>query len=257
MGWLDEAEAPARKGQDFPPIDPDTVLTARPALLEKGAKLFKQNCSACHGDAGHGDGPAAFSLNPRPRNFALPEKWKRGYRVTDIFTTITMGIANSGMAPFDFIRPVDRMALVHYVRSLGAFDHGPENAQALEALANQFRSKGYREPNRIPVRLAVQKLIREQTPLAPLSLPSTEDASHAAQLLRAVVADPGRVTRTVAAAASKHGDVVSVARAWAAGAPSNGFSPAVATLDAQDWQTLVAALLELAPTPKAEEAKQP
>jgi mono/diheme cytochrome c family protein len=36
-----------------------------------GAEVFKNNCTACHGEQGHGDGPAAAAINPRPRN--LPE----------------------------------------------------------------------------------------------------------------------------------------------------------------------------------------
>jgi len=36
-----------------------------------GAKLFKNNCTACHGEQGHGDGPAATALTPKPKN--LPE----------------------------------------------------------------------------------------------------------------------------------------------------------------------------------------
>jgi mono/diheme cytochrome c family protein len=36
-----------------------------------GAELFKNNCVACHGKQGHGDGPAGAALNPPPKN--LPE----------------------------------------------------------------------------------------------------------------------------------------------------------------------------------------
>lgn len=36
-----------------------------------GAEVFKNNCIACHGERGHGDGPAGAALNPRPKN--LPE----------------------------------------------------------------------------------------------------------------------------------------------------------------------------------------
>jgi len=110
-------------------------MTANPKLLTRGEALFKQNCTSCHGEAGHGDGPAAASLNPRPRDFSQAGNWKRGYRIPDIFTTITTGLKGTGMAPFDFIHPADRMALVHYVRSLGSFDHGPEDAKASEELA--------------------------------------------------------------------------------------------------------------------------
>ena len=37
----------------------------------EGADVFKNNCEACHGPQGHGDGPAGVSLSPRPRNLAV------------------------------------------------------------------------------------------------------------------------------------------------------------------------------------------
>lgn len=35
---------------------------------EKGGALYGQNCAACHGPAGKGDGAAAAALNPKPRD---------------------------------------------------------------------------------------------------------------------------------------------------------------------------------------------
>jgi mono/diheme cytochrome c family protein len=36
-----------------------------------GAEVFTNNCQACHGERGHGDGPAGAALNPKPKN--LPD----------------------------------------------------------------------------------------------------------------------------------------------------------------------------------------
>ena len=36
-----------------------------------GAKVFAQRCSVCHGPDGRGNGPAAPSMLPRPRDFSL------------------------------------------------------------------------------------------------------------------------------------------------------------------------------------------
>jgi mono/diheme cytochrome c family protein len=36
----------------------------------EGAVVFKNNCEACHGPAGHGDGPAGAALDPKPKNLA-------------------------------------------------------------------------------------------------------------------------------------------------------------------------------------------
>ncbi len=38
------------------------------ANLAAGKAVFQQTCSACHGPAGQGDGPAAKGLNPPPAN---------------------------------------------------------------------------------------------------------------------------------------------------------------------------------------------
>jgi mono/diheme cytochrome c family protein len=36
-----------------------------------GAEIFKNNCVACHGDQGHGDGPASGALDPLPKNLPM------------------------------------------------------------------------------------------------------------------------------------------------------------------------------------------
>jgi mono/diheme cytochrome c family protein len=236
-GWLDQAEAPPSHGKDLPPIDPKTLMTATPQLVGRGQTLFKQHCVSCHGDAGHGDGPASATLNPKPRNLTAPDNWKNGYRVTNIFTTLATGIKGSGMASFNYLPPADRMALVHYVRSLGGFDHGPEDPKALAALTSSLASQGVHIPNRIPVSMAIRKMVAEQAP-AP-TLPATAASN---ELVRRTVVDPSTAARTVAAT-DAHADVASLARAWTAGAPQNGFSTALVGLSADEWHTLVSVLL--------------
>jgi mono/diheme cytochrome c family protein len=36
-----------------------------------GAEIFKNNCEACHGPQGHGDGPAGAALSPKPKNLPV------------------------------------------------------------------------------------------------------------------------------------------------------------------------------------------
>jgi len=38
----------------------------------RGALLYAKNCVACHGADGHGDGPRAYFIFPKPRNFHDP-----------------------------------------------------------------------------------------------------------------------------------------------------------------------------------------
>jgi mono/diheme cytochrome c family protein len=237
-GWLDPAEAPARRGRVLPPLDPAQVMTARPELLDRGHERFRQDCVSCHGEQGRGDGPAAATLTPKPRNFTSPSGWTNGYRTTDIYRTITSGVKGTGMAAFDYLTPADRMALVHYVRSLGKFDHGAEDKLALDQLSAQFKSSGGRIPNRIPVSQAMVKLAEEAPPLATLRAPA--DPTTAA-LLRRFVSDPERAARTVAGLGTEPG-LAELGRALAVGAPGNGFRPEVATLSLDDWQLLRVAL---------------
>jgi len=191
-GWLDPADAPPSRGKELPPVDPDTVLKPNPKLLARGKALYEQHCSSCHGTAGRGDGPAATTLNPKPRDFTTPNGWKLGYHLTEVFRTVSNGIKGTGMTAFDFLTPSDRMAVVHHVRALGSFDHGTEKATAIEALAEQFRSQAVRIPNRIPVGLAVRRMVGEQRPVPPIPAPAADDTSTRAQVLRRVIAEPGR-----------------------------------------------------------------
>jgi mono/diheme cytochrome c family protein len=48
-------------------------IPADDASVAAGKSIYAKNCLACHGRAGHGDGPAAFSLKPRPRDLSEPK----------------------------------------------------------------------------------------------------------------------------------------------------------------------------------------
>ena len=45
-----------------------------PDAASAGAKVFSANCVPCHGPQGHGDGPAAQALDPKPKNLAELQK---------------------------------------------------------------------------------------------------------------------------------------------------------------------------------------
>ena len=44
-----------------------TATNESPEVL--GAKVFATRCELCHGPDGHGNGPGAAALNPKPRNY--------------------------------------------------------------------------------------------------------------------------------------------------------------------------------------------
>jgi caa(3)-type oxidase subunit IV len=103
-----------------PPIDVKLLAKGSSEQIAKGKQIFGQQCIACHGADGHGDGPAAAALVPHPRNFHQDAGWKNGRALAQVFKTLTNGIPGSAMASFSTLSAEDRLALAHYVRSLGA-----------------------------------------------------------------------------------------------------------------------------------------
>ncbi len=246
-GWLDPTEYPPEKGYVIPPVDPATVMRATPALVQRGKALFEQNCAPCHGNDGRGDGPAAATLVPRPRDFMSPQGWVNGYRMEGIYKTLEEGIPGSAMSSWEYLSPKDRMALVHYVQSLGGFSHGPEDPTALAALAKQFGSTEVRVPNRIPVSTAMRRLEDEARRVAPLAVPVASSADHGAALASGIVAAAARAALTLARAPGWRESPAALAKAIVPGAPANGFAVSAATLTPDDWAALHGELLKIAP----------
>lgn len=74
----------------FPRVGPD---------LANGERLFRENCVSCHGALGKGDGPAADTLNPKPRDFADPEHLQ-AYAPHQFFQAISFGVEGTAMPAF-------------------------------------------------------------------------------------------------------------------------------------------------------------
>jgi mono/diheme cytochrome c family protein len=239
-GWLDPTDYPPQKGYTIPPVDPKTVMTATPEMLTRGQAVFNQTCAPCHGAEGHGDGAAAGGLKPPPRDFSKKDGWKNGYKIEGIYKTLDEGVKGSGMVSYNYMTRKDRMALVHYVQSLGSFDHGPEDPKALDDLAKSFASSAEVVPDRIPVAAAMKRIEAESSG-AP-ALPGFESAPG---FVKASVLDPGAAARTLAGIPQWSRDDSALAKAVSAGVPANGFSTQVATYTAQEWKTLQADLIKM------------
>lgn len=68
---------------------------------EQAAAMFQNVCSTCHGAGGMGDGPAAESLNPKPRNYS-DAAWQASVTDDDIKKIIVEGgqaVGKSAMMP--------------------------------------------------------------------------------------------------------------------------------------------------------------
>jgi mono/diheme cytochrome c family protein len=234
-GWLDPTDYPAERGRTVPPIDPATVMAPTPAMLARGQALYAQNCVSCHGPTGDGDGPAGKGLNPPPRCFAKPEGWVNGSHIDGIFKTLDQGVKGSSMVAYTMLTKRDRMALVHYVRSLGKFEHGPDDSKAMAALTDLFAHAGEVIPNRIPVAKAMAKLETESR--TPAAIPVDRDPA-----LGAAILDPARAAQTLSALPGWSASDEALARGIASGAPGNGFAPGVALYSGAQWQALRGAL---------------
>jgi mono/diheme cytochrome c family protein len=82
--------APGEASGPLNPLAPDAPT------LAVGRQLYQANCVVCHGASGHGDGPAALALSPRPSDFTqhmLPGKHTDG----QVFMWIKDGYPNTAM----------------------------------------------------------------------------------------------------------------------------------------------------------------
>ncbi len=245
-GWLDPTEFPPERGREIPPVDPAALMNPSPDLVARGKGLFEKNCVQCHGDSGHGDGPASATMSPRPRNFTSADGWTNGYNLPAIFKTLSGGVPGTSMAPFDYLSKRDRMELAHYVQSLGAFPHGEGSAQATEALTKELAAPGERTPNKIPVSMAMARLEGEFIAPVPLAVPP-EDHRPGAEVLRRIVADPGRAAQALAGPDTWRAGPKELSERILPGIPGNGFRVSTAMLTPAEWQAVSAELAEILP----------
>jgi mono/diheme cytochrome c family protein len=91
--------------------------------LNHGQKLFNRYCGSCHGYEGGGDGSAARSLDPKPRDFRTAEFL---YVATgegslpsdaDLKGTIRNGVVSRGMPAWNGMQEADLDALVSYIKT--------------------------------------------------------------------------------------------------------------------------------------------
>ncbi len=94
-----------------------------PKLIALGKQVYNQQCAACHGTGGRGDGEAAYLLYPKPRDFVaakyrLVSTWDRVPTNQDLFDSISRGMPGSAMPSWNHLPAQQRWALVYYVKSL-------------------------------------------------------------------------------------------------------------------------------------------
>lgn len=69
-----------------------------PEARQEAQQIFSTRCAACHGATGHGDGPGAASLVPKPRNYH-DAAWQDSVTDDEIEKAIVYGGAAVGRSP--------------------------------------------------------------------------------------------------------------------------------------------------------------
>lgn len=109
-GQSDEWKVPARAALKKNPLTIDAECIA------VGRDIYGQECAACHGDKGRGDGVAAKNLDPPPRDFTATSV----ARQTDGALFWKIGEGHAPMPGFKMLMSEDgRWHVVCYFRTLG------------------------------------------------------------------------------------------------------------------------------------------
>ena len=96
---------------------PVPLAPASPPDLARGAALYAKTCTLCHGQSGHGDGPAAQGLEPPPIDFT--DKTRAQKRsVFGLFQVISLGLDGTAMQSFAAMPSKERWDLAFYVSTL-------------------------------------------------------------------------------------------------------------------------------------------
>ncbi|MCF4995655.1 c-type cytochrome [Pseudomonas syringae] len=86
----------------------------------RGAPLYAQNCSVCHGDSGAGDGPAGVGLTPPPANLRDATRLDH-LSLYAIYNTLGQGVEGTDMPAFaDQLDDRQRWDLATYIAGFSA-----------------------------------------------------------------------------------------------------------------------------------------
>lgn len=88
------------------------------AAVVRGAAVYAQNCTVCHGADGRGDGPAAASLRIKPAD--LTEPHLLAHNVGDLYWWIGHGLGGVMPGFQGVLTPTDRWNVIHYIRAHSA-----------------------------------------------------------------------------------------------------------------------------------------
>lgn len=90
------------------------------ATIERGGKVYEDNCASCHGVTGLGDGPAGRSLSPPAANLAWLSRMPMSRWDPFMYWTVAEGGAPFGTAMPSFkasLSETDTWAVIAYIQA--------------------------------------------------------------------------------------------------------------------------------------------
>ena len=86
--------------------------------VDKGRQLFQTNCAICHGPLALGNGPAAFTLNPRPFNLQVHVPL---HPTGEVFYWVANGVPGTGMPAWkEKLSDTERWTIIRYLDALAS-----------------------------------------------------------------------------------------------------------------------------------------
>jgi putative copper resistance protein D len=133
------------------------------ASIIRGATIYANDCAACHGPTGEGNGPAAAGLPIRPANLTEPHLF--AHRPGDLFWWVGNGRDNGVMPGFaKVLKPGQRWDVINFILARAAGDQVQEVGPSIST------APAYPVPDFAFQRGAVQNTLRRVLQRGPVLL---------------------------------------------------------------------------------------
>ncbi|HEY0011931.1 MAG TPA: FTR1 family protein [Allosphingosinicella sp.] len=175
------SESARRLGRELLAAFPVPLAPRTAPDLGRAAALYRDNCAACHGAAGGGDGPSARGMEPPP--IAFTDRARASERsVFALYQVIEQGLEGTAMPSFAHLSGEDRWALAFYA---GRFAYPADLAAEGERIWRSYA--------------AVRELLPSLEALAaitPAGLAARVGPERAIALIAYLRSNPGTVTQS-------------------------------------------------------------
>lgn len=103
-------------------LSPAVSLPSELLPIQQVQALYQQNCSACHGAKGQGNGELAATLDPTPTDFTDKER-AMNRSLIGLYDAITNGIEGTAMVALSHLDEKQRWSLAFYAGSIAFQDN--------------------------------------------------------------------------------------------------------------------------------------